>query len=42
MAERQKDCPITPPRSDPGFVHMPDAEFEAMLVLAAEEGAKRG
>ena len=28
------------PRSD-GFVRMPDAEFEAILTRAAEEGAKR-
>ena len=32
---------MTPPRSDQGFVRMPDAEFEAMLTRAAEEGAKR-
>ena len=31
---------MTPPRYD-GFVRMPDAEFEAMLVRAAEKGAKR-
>ena len=31
---------MTPPRSD-GFVRMPDAEFEAILTRAAEEGAKR-
>ena len=31
---------MTPPRSDQGFVRMPDAEFEAMLARAAEEGAK--
>ena len=32
---------MTPPRSDQGFVRMPDAEFEAMLTRAAEAGAKR-
>lgn len=32
---------MTPPRSDQVFVRMPDAEFEAMLARAAEEGAKR-
>ena len=32
---------MTPPRSDQGFVRMPDAEFEAMLARAAEKGAKR-
>ena len=32
---------MTPPRSDQGFVRMPDTEFEAMLARAAEEGAKR-
>jgi len=31
---------MTPPRSE-GFVRMPDAEFEAILARAAEEGAKR-
>lgn len=31
---------MTPPRSQ-GFVRMPDAEFEAILTRAAEEGAKR-
>jgi hypothetical protein len=31
---------MTPPRSE-GFVRMPDAEFEAILTRAAEEGAKR-
>ena len=31
---------MNPPRSD-GFVRMPDAEFEAILTRAAEEGAKR-
>ena len=31
---------MTAPRSD-GFVRMPDAEFEAILTRAAEEGAKR-
>ena len=32
---------MTPRRSDTGFVRMPDAEFEAILTRAAEEGAKR-
>ena len=32
---------MTPPRSDQGFVRMPDAEFAAMLARAAEKGAKR-
>ena len=32
---------MTPPRSDQGFVRIPDAEFEAMLARAAEKGAKR-
>ncbi|GGC16545.1 hypothetical protein GCM10011363_36190 [Marivita lacus] len=32
---------MTPPRSDQGFVRMPDDEFEAMLARAAEKGAKR-
>ena len=32
---------MTPPRSDQGFVRMPDTEFEAMLARAAEKGAKR-
>ncbi|MBB5223411.1 hypothetical protein HNP73_003358 [Amaricoccus macauensis] len=31
---------MTPPRSE-GFVRIPDAEFEAILTRAAEEGAKR-
>lgn len=31
---------MTPPRFE-GFVRMPDAEFEAILTRAAEEGAKR-
>lgn len=26
---------MTPPRSDQGFVRMPDAEFEAILTRAA-------
>jgi hypothetical protein len=29
---------MNPPRSE-GFVRMPDAEFEAILTRAAEEGA---
>lgn len=32
---------MNPPRSDQGFVRMRDAEFEAILTRAAEEGAKR-
>ena len=32
---------MTPPRSDQGFVRIPELEFEAMLARAAEEGAKR-
>ncbi|WP_157928841.1 hypothetical protein [Pararhizobium haloflavum] len=28
-------------RQSDGFVRMPDAEFEAILTRAAEEGAKR-
>lgn len=32
---------MTPPRSDQGFIRMPDAEFEAILTRAAEEGARR-
>lgn len=32
---------MPPPRSDQGFVRMPDAEFEAILTRAAEEGARR-
>ena len=31
---------MTPPRSE-DFVRMPDAEFEAILTRAAEQGAKR-
>ena len=31
---------MNPPRSE-GYVRMPDAEFEAILTRAAEEGAKR-
>lgn len=31
---------MTPPRSE-DFVRLPDAEFEAILTRAAEEGAKR-
>jgi hypothetical protein len=31
---------MNPPRSE-GFARMPDAEFEAILTRAAEEGAKR-
>ncbi len=32
---------MTPHKSE-GYVRMPDAEFEAILTRAAEEGAKRG
>lgn len=32
---------MTPPRSEQGFVRMPDDEFEAILARAAEAGAKR-
>ncbi|MDR0807766.1 MAG: DUF6127 family protein [Gemmobacter sp.] len=32
---------MTPPRSDQGFIRTPDAEFEAILTRAAEEGARR-
>ncbi|WP_245247954.1 DUF6127 family protein [Tianweitania sediminis] len=32
---------MTPPRSDQGFIRIPEVEFEAMLARAAEEGAKR-
>jgi hypothetical protein len=32
---------MAPSHSDPGFVRMPDAEFEAILTRAAEKGAKR-
>ena len=32
---------MTPPRSDRGYVRMPDAEFEELLARAAKEGAKR-
>jgi len=32
---------MTPPRSDAGHVRMSDAELEAMLARAAEEGARR-
>src|SRR5690606_1075490 len=39
-AERRKEDPMNPPRSE-GYVRMPDAEFEAILTRAAEEGAKR-
>ena len=40
LAERRKEDPMNPPRSE-GYVRMPDAEFEAILTRAAEEGAKR-
>jgi len=40
-AERRKDCPMTPARSDQGFVRMPDAEFEVMLARAAESEAEK-
>ncbi|EEW24059.1 DUF6127 family protein [Rhodobacter ferrooxidans] len=32
---------MTPSQSRQGFVRMPDAEFEAILIRAAEEGARR-
>lgn len=32
---------MSPHRSGQGHVRMPDAEFEALLARAAEEGAKR-
>jgi hypothetical protein len=32
---------MTPRRSGDGHVRMPDAEFEALMARAAEEGAKR-
>ncbi len=32
---------MTPRRTDPGYVRMPDDEFEAMLARAAEKGARR-
>lgn len=32
---------MTPPRSESGFVRMPEREFEAMLARAAEQGARR-
>lgn len=32
---------MTPPKMDAGFVRMPEDEFEAMLVRAAEKGARR-
>ncbi len=32
---------MTPPRSDQGYVRMPDAEFEELLARAAAEGARR-
>ncbi|MFN3953328.1 MAG: DUF6127 family protein [Pararhodobacter sp.] len=32
---------MSPRRSGEGHVRMPDAEFEALLARAAEEGAKR-
>jgi Family of unknown function (DUF6127) len=32
---------MTPPRGDAGAVRLPDAELEAMLARAAEEGARR-
>ena len=40
LAERRREGSMTPPRSD-GYVRMPDAEFDAILTRAAEEGAKR-
>ena len=32
---------MTPPRSEEGFVRMPDTEFEAMLTRAAKKGARQ-
>lgn len=32
---------MTPPRSEAGFVRMPEDEFESMLARAAEKGARR-
>ena len=32
---------MSPHRSGQGHVRMPDAEFEALLARAAEEGARR-
>ena len=32
---------MTPPKSDDGYVRMPEAEFEELLVRAAEHGARR-
>jgi hypothetical protein len=32
---------MTPPRSEQGFIRMPDAEFAAILARAAEAGARR-
>ena len=32
---------MTPPRSDEGFVRIPDAEFEAILTRAAQKGARQ-
>ncbi len=32
---------MTPPRSEEGFVRMPDTEFEAMLTRAAQKGARQ-
>lgn len=32
---------MTPPKSHDGYVRMPEAEFEELLVRAAEHGARR-
>ncbi|MFT4961959.1 MAG: hypothetical protein ACI92Z_003054 [Paracoccaceae bacterium] len=32
---------VTPSKTDAGYVRMPEAEFEAMLSRAAEQGARR-
>ncbi len=32
---------MTPPKIDAGFVRMPEDEFEELMELAAERGAKR-
>jgi Family of unknown function (DUF6127) len=40
LAERRDEHSMTLPRSG-GYMHVPDAEFEATLTRAAEEGAKR-
>lgn len=32
---------MTPPKTDAGFVRMPEDDFEAMLARVAEQGARR-